>query len=99
MGRVSLMLTRAAELALEPAGPCDFPELSSGRLGVSCGSSSGSPPAIGIYARQLFVGRTTNGIGANVRGEPRSLSVDVVISNNFAFGGINTSQVFRRWDE
>ena len=34
-----------------------------------------------------------------VRGEPRPLSVDVVMSNNFAFGGINTSLVFRRWDE
>ena len=65
MGRVSLMLTRAAELALDQAGLRDSPELGSGRLGVSCGSSSGSPPAIGVYARQLFVGRTTSGIGAN----------------------------------
>ncbi len=65
MGRVSLLLTRAAELALEQAGLRGSPELGSGRLGVACGSSSGSPPAIGIYARQLFVGRTTSGIGAN----------------------------------
>ena len=30
-------------------------------------------------------------------GEPRELSVDYVMNNNFAFGGINTSLVFRRW--
>ena len=48
MGRVSLMLTRAAELALEQAGLRDGPELGSGRLGASCGSSSGKPPAIEI---------------------------------------------------
>jgi 3-oxoacyl-[acyl-carrier-protein] synthase II len=31
-------------------------------------------------------------------GEGRSLDVDCVISNNFAFGGINTSLLFRRAD-
>ncbi|WP_428096562.1 beta-ketoacyl-ACP synthase [Candidatus Rariloculus sp.] len=30
-------------------------------------------------------------------GEPRELSVDHVMNNNFAFGGINTSLIFRRW--
>ena len=34
-----------------------------------------------------------------VRGEPRSLRAEYVMSNNFAFGGINTSLVFRRWSE
>jgi 3-oxoacyl-[acyl-carrier-protein] synthase II len=29
--------------------------------------------------------------------EPRALSTDVVMSNNFAFGGVNTSLLFRRW--
>lgn len=32
-----------------------------------------------------------------LRGEPRRLRVECVMSNNFAFGGINTSLVFRRW--
>jgi 3-oxoacyl-[acyl-carrier-protein] synthase II len=32
-------------------------------------------------------------------GEGRSLEADVVMSNNFAFGGINTSLIFRRWRE
>jgi len=31
-------------------------------------------------------------------GEGRRLEVDHIISNNFAFGGINTSLIFRRWD-
>jgi 3-oxoacyl-[acyl-carrier-protein] synthase II len=30
-------------------------------------------------------------------GEGRSLHVEHVMSNNFAFGGVNTSLVFRRW--
>ncbi|NUT15326.1 MAG: beta-ketoacyl-ACP synthase, partial [Cupriavidus sp.] len=30
---------------------------------------------------------------------PRELAVDYVMSNNFAFGGINTSLVFRRWED
>jgi 3-oxoacyl-[acyl-carrier-protein] synthase II len=65
MGRVSALTVRAAELALGDAGLSADPVLGSGRAGVSCGSSSGSPPAMGVYARQLFVGGTTSGIGAN----------------------------------
>lgn len=30
---------------------------------------------------------------------PRQLHTDYVMSNNFAFGGINTSLVFRRWED
>ncbi len=29
--------------------------------------------------------------------EPRRLSTEYIMSNNFAFGGVNTSLVFRRW--
>jgi 3-oxoacyl-[acyl-carrier-protein] synthase II len=31
-------------------------------------------------------------------GEGRSLEVEYIMSNNFAFGGINTSLIFRRWN-
>jgi 3-oxoacyl-[acyl-carrier-protein] synthase II len=65
MGRVSLLMVRSAELALADAGLLGSPELASGRVGVSCGSSTGSPPAMDVYGRQLFVGRTTSGIGGN----------------------------------
>ncbi|MBO2567057.1 beta-ketoacyl-ACP synthase [Shewanella algae] len=32
-----------------------------------------------------------------IRAEGRALDTDLVMSNNFAFGGINTSLIFRRW--
>lgn len=32
-----------------------------------------------------------------VRGGPRDLGTDYVMSNNFAFGGINTSLIFKKW--
>ncbi len=34
-----------------------------------------------------------------IRGEGRSLAVERVMSNNFAFGGINTSLVFERFPD
>ncbi len=32
-----------------------------------------------------------------IMGEPRELETDYIQSNNFAFGGINTSLIFKRW--
>jgi 3-oxoacyl-[acyl-carrier-protein] synthase II len=32
-----------------------------------------------------------------LRGEMRSMSHQYVMSNNFAFGGVNTSLILRRW--
>ncbi|WP_335924957.1 beta-ketoacyl-ACP synthase [Shewanella algae] len=34
-----------------------------------------------------------------IRAEGRALDTDLVMSNNFAFGGINTSLIFRHWQE
>jgi 3-oxoacyl-[acyl-carrier-protein] synthase II len=34
-----------------------------------------------------------------VLGEPRPLSMRYVMSNNFAFGGVNTSLIFKRWSD
>ena len=65
MGRVSLLATRAAELALQDASLLGDPVLGSGRCGISYGSSSGSPPAMGIYIQKIYGARTTRGIGAN----------------------------------
>ena len=31
-----------------------------------------------------------------VKGEPRRFDIEYLMSNNFAFGGINTSLLFRR---
>lgn len=33
-----------------------------------------------------------------IRGEGRSMEVEHLMSNNFAFGGVNTSLIFRRWN-
>ena len=32
-----------------------------------------------------------------IHGEGRALEAELVMSNNFAFGGVNTSLIFRRW--
>lgn len=62
MGRVSLMSVRAAEHALAQAGLTDDPVLSSGRCGVSFGSTSGSPPAFETYAEKIAVNQSLQGI-------------------------------------
>ncbi|MFZ6730696.1 beta-ketoacyl-ACP synthase [Undibacterium sp. Ji42W] len=63
MGRVALMATRASELALEHAGLLNHPLVSSGNMGISFGSSAGTPSAIGDFGRMMEE-RTTKGINA-----------------------------------
>jgi 3-oxoacyl-[acyl-carrier-protein] synthase II len=63
MGRVALMATRATEMALEDAGLLDSGLLKSGRMGVSFGSSAGTPSAIGDFGRMMEE-RSTRGINA-----------------------------------
>ncbi|AOY01448.1 beta-ketoacyl-ACP synthase [Jeongeupia sp. USM3] len=65
MGRIALMACRASELALLDAGLLDNAELlGGGRVGVSYGSSAGSPPAIGDFGRMIHE-KTTEGVNAN----------------------------------
>jgi 3-oxoacyl-[acyl-carrier-protein] synthase II len=64
MGRVALMATRASELALADAGLLGDPLVGSGRMGISYGSSVGSPAAIADFGR-MIVERNTEGINAN----------------------------------
>jgi len=54
MGRVSLLATRATELALADAGLLGDPVLSGGRVGVAYGSSVGSTPAIADFGKMLI---------------------------------------------
>jgi 3-oxoacyl-[acyl-carrier-protein] synthase II len=56
MGRVSLMATRASELALEDAGLLNDPLLSSGQVGVAYGSSTGSTDPIMGFGDMLKTG-------------------------------------------
>ncbi|MBA2675623.1 beta-ketoacyl-ACP synthase [Ramlibacter sp.] len=64
MGRVAQMGTRASELALADAGLLGDPLVRSGQMGISYGSSAGSPAAIGDFGR-MILGKTTEGITAN----------------------------------
>ncbi len=64
MGRVALMATRASELALAHAGLLGDPLIASGRMGVSYGSSAGTPQALGDFGRMIH-DRSTEGINAN----------------------------------
>ncbi len=87
MGRVSQLGARSAELALADADLLGDPRLSSGRVGVSFGSSSGSPPAMGVYAEKLFQGRTLRGIGANEYLQIMSHTCAANIANLFELRG------------
>ncbi len=64
MGRVSLLATRATEVALEDAGLTGHALLGDGTTGISYGSTAGSPPAMEVYARTLHTQNTLKGIRA-----------------------------------
>ncbi len=53
MGRVALMATASAELALKDAGLFDDPGIKNGRMGVSYGSCAGSTDAILDFGNML----------------------------------------------
>ncbi|ELY3544098.1 beta-ketoacyl-ACP synthase [Cronobacter turicensis] len=60
MGRVSLMSTRATELALEMAGLLDAPVLTNGETGIAYGSSTGSTGPVSEFATMLTEKHTNN---------------------------------------
>jgi 3-oxoacyl-[acyl-carrier-protein] synthase II len=64
MGRVALMGTLASEKALADAGLTGDPLVTSGNMGVSYGSSVGSPAAICDFGNMISR-KTTEGINAN----------------------------------
>ena len=63
MGRVSLMATSASENALEDAGLLGDDILTSGRVGIAYGSSSGSTDALAEFGNMLL-SKTLDGITA-----------------------------------
>jgi 3-oxoacyl-[acyl-carrier-protein] synthase II len=63
MGRVALMATRASEMALLHAGLHDDALVKSGWLGISYGSSAGTPRAICNFGRMMDE-KSTKGINA-----------------------------------
>lgn len=56
MGRVSLMATRATEVALQDAGLLNHPAISDGRCGIAYGSSTGSTEPVLAFARMMQTG-------------------------------------------
>lgn len=60
MGRVSLLATRATELALAQAGLLDDPILTSGETGIAYGSSTGSTGPVSEFATMLTEKHTRN---------------------------------------
>lgn len=53
MGRVSLLSTRATEIALEDAGLLENPVIKSGRTGIAFGSCTGSTNAVAAFGEML----------------------------------------------
>lgn len=78
MGRVALMATLATERALTDAGLLNEPEISNGSMGVSYGSSSGTPKAIGDFGNMLLHD-SMSGINANtyIRMMPHTTPVNI----------------------
>lgn len=60
MGRVSLMSTRATEMALTKAGLLDDPILTNGQTGIAFGSSTGSTAPVAAFATMLNEKHTNN---------------------------------------
>lgn len=86
MGRVSIMATRSSELALLDAGLLDSPLLTSGQLGISYGSSAGTPSAIGDFGRMMEE-RSTRGINATTYIKMMSHTAPVNIGVFFGITG------------
>jgi 3-oxoacyl-[acyl-carrier-protein] synthase II len=53
MGRVSLLATRATELALDSAGLLEHPVLTNGETGIAYGSSTGSTKQVGEFGAMI----------------------------------------------
>lgn len=64
MGRIALLATRAAELALEDANLLNDNSIKDGRMGVSFGSSAGSPTAVADFGNMLL-NHNTDGLNAS----------------------------------
>ncbi len=86
MGRVAVMATKASEMALRDAGLFGDPWLKSGNVGVSYGSSSGSPISIADFGRMLL-NKTTEGITATTYIKMMSHTAPVNVGVYFGLTG------------
>ena len=80
LGRVSRLCVAAAEDALSDAGLLDDPSIRDGRMGVACGSSTGSTADVSDMAKLLINGASP-GLNANtyVRMMPHTTAANIAI--------------------
>jgi len=80
MGRVSHLAVAAAERALADAGLLDDPSIRDGRMGVACGSSTGSTDEIKTFGNMLM-NSVADGLNANsyVRMMPHTTAANISI--------------------
>ena len=80
MGRVSKLAVYAAERALEHAGLLGDPCISDGRMGVACGSSTGSTDEIKAFGNMLL-NSVADGLNANsyIRMMPHTTAANISI--------------------
>lgn len=80
MGRVSRLSVRAAEQALADAGLLDDARIRDGRMGVACGSSTGSTDEIKAFGNMLL-NSVADGLNANsyIRMMPHTTAANISI--------------------
>ncbi|MDN5861885.1 MAG: beta-ketoacyl-ACP synthase [Salinisphaera sp.] len=80
MGRVALMATLASERALENAGLLGDETVTSGRMGVAYGSSTGSTNALTDFA-QMLLNHSTAGVSSTsyLRMMPHTTAVNIAV--------------------
>lgn len=80
MGRVSRLSVKAAEQALEHAGLLDDSSIRDGRMGVACGSSTGSTEEIKAFGNMLL-NSVADGLNANsyIRMMPHTTAANISI--------------------
>ncbi|OZI29914.1 beta-ketoacyl-ACP synthase II [Bordetella genomosp. 10] len=80
MGRVSQLAVNAAEMALDDAGLLGDPGIADGRMGVACGSSTGSTADVMAFGNMLLNG-VTDDLNANsyVRMMPHTTAANIGI--------------------
>ncbi|MFK0086051.1 beta-ketoacyl-ACP synthase [Pseudomonas sp. NPDC090755] len=80
MGRVSRLAVAASEIALRDAGLLDDPSIRDGRMGVACGSSTGSTDEMKTFGNML-ANSVSDGLNANsyVRMMPHTTAANISI--------------------
>ncbi|UNG19220.1 beta-ketoacyl-ACP synthase [Stutzerimonas zhaodongensis] len=80
MGRVSRLSVKAAEQALTHAGLLNDPSIRDGRMGVACGSSTGSTEEIKAFGNMLL-NSVADGLNANsyIRMMPHTTAANISI--------------------